>query len=49
MFIEKVLDGVMTIPKDFVYSVHSQNPVGAQYIKGYMNLFLKHVGILKGF
>lgn len=32
----EVLDGVYTIPHDFVWSVHSQNPVGAANIRGFI-------------
>lgn len=31
-----VLDGIYAIPPDFVWSVHSQNPVGAANIRGFI-------------
>ena len=36
-----VMDGVR-LPSDFEFRVHSQNPVGAENIRRYMENFLKH-------
>lgn len=38
----KVVDGEITIPSNFKYSIHSQNPVGVQNIKFKMNQLLKY-------
>ena len=35
-------DHELDIPKNFVYTVHSQNPVGAENIKRYMKSFLRY-------
>lgn len=40
---DKILDGKITLPKDFTFNVHSANPVGAENIKNYMNSLLKHI------
>jgi len=37
---EKVLDGDLTIPEGFTYSVHSQNPIGAANIKSKMDALI---------
>ncbi len=42
--IEAALDGVITFPQGFTFSVHSQNPVGVQNIRARMDAFLKHLG-----
>lgn len=39
-FIYKFTDEEITIPDNFTFSVHSQNPIGAENIKGLMNSFL---------
>jgi hypothetical protein len=39
-----MLDHSWKFPRNFTYSVHSQNPVGVQNIKGYMNNLLKIIG-----
>lgn len=39
-FIDRVIDGKLSIPHDFTFSVHSQNPIGAENIKQLMNGFL---------
>lgn len=41
--VESFLDGSLTIPNDFDYSVHSMNPIGSKNIKEYMNRFLTFV------
>ena len=38
---EALMDGKLTIPENFTYSVHSQNPVGAKNIHTYMQCILK--------
>lgn len=38
------MDGKLTIPENFTYSVHSQNPVGAKNIHTYMQCILKAFG-----
>lgn len=38
----KIVDGVIVIPSDFKYSIHSQNPVGASNIKSKMDQLLEH-------
>jgi len=38
---DMIMDG-MKLPEDFVYMVHSKNPVGAENIRTYMDNFLKH-------
>lgn len=38
---EALMDGKLTIPENFTYSVHSQNPVGAKNIHAYMQCILK--------
>jgi len=39
-----VMDGVQ-LPADFTFLVHSQNPVGAENIRAYMNNFLNHMDV----
>lgn len=41
--IESVLDGLLSIPKDFKFNVHSHNPVASELIKEKMNSFLKYL------
>lgn len=38
---DMIMDG-MKLPEDFVYMVHSKNPVGAENISRYMDNFLKN-------
>lgn len=42
-FIDQYYDNGLAIPVDFKYSVHSQNPIGAENIKGLMNGFLNDI------
>lgn len=39
--IEMVLDGELEVPDDFEWYVHSQNPTGAENIRGLMQSFLR--------
>lgn len=45
VFINKLVDflndGAVEFPEDFKYSVHSQNPIGAENIRCYMNNIIK--------
>jgi len=41
--IDSVLNNELSFPIKFEYSVHSQNPVGAENIKGKMNGILRHL------
>lgn len=43
-FEDAVIDGVIDLPKNFCYSVHSQNPVGAENIRSRMDQLIKHFG-----
>lgn len=38
--LNEMYDGELTIPDGFTYSVHSQNPIGAENIKNKMDLLL---------
>lgn len=38
---EQVMDGVLALPGDFTYTVHSMNPVAAQDIRQYLDQFLQ--------
>lgn len=38
----QLIDKKLQFPDDFTFSVHSQNPVGAQNIKSKMQSLLKH-------
>jgi hypothetical protein len=40
--VEKDMDGFLQIPGNFAFSVHSQNPVGAENIQGLLNGYLRH-------
>lgn len=42
-FIDCYYDGELTIPNDFKYTVHSQNPIGVRNIKGLMENFLNGI------
>lgn len=37
-------DNDITLPDDFTYSIHSQNPVGRDNINGYMYILIKKFG-----
>lgn len=39
---EQVLDGKLNIPEGFKYSIHSQNPIGAENIKHKMDAILMY-------
>lgn len=39
-----MLDNELKFPKDFIYTVHSQNPVGAANIASKMDNFIKYFG-----
>jgi len=39
---EQVLNGNLTLPPNFSFTVHSMNPVGAENIQRFMDNFLKH-------
>ena len=41
--IEEVLNGLLGIPEDFDFTVHSQNPIGAENIRQTMQSFLRHI------
>jgi len=41
---EQLIDGNVTIPPYFSFEVHSQNPIGANNIRGKMNQLLLHFG-----
>lgn len=34
--VDALLDGLITIPEGFTFSVHSQNPIGAEWIRSTM-------------
>ncbi len=40
-------DHKIQFPNDFSYSIHSQNPVGAERIASFMNSALLHIGRAK--
>lgn len=42
-FIDQHYDNGLVIPLDFTYSVHSQNPVGAERIKSLVDGFLDEI------
>jgi hypothetical protein len=42
--LDQILDMKLTIPKDFEYSIHSQNPVGVANIKHYMDNIIRNFG-----
>lgn len=42
--INYMLDGNRRFPKHFEYFVHSQNPIGAQNIRGKMDAAIQHIG-----
>lgn len=39
-----MLDNELKFPKDFIYTVHSQNPVGGANIASKMDSFIKYFG-----
>jgi len=39
--VENDLNGVIKIPEDFSFNVHSANPVGAKNIESYINNYIK--------
>jgi hypothetical protein len=40
---EKVLDNMLYFPKDFSYTIHSQNPIGEKNLRQDMENLLKYV------
>lgn len=42
-FANELLDGRFNLPENFTYSVHSQNPIGAEWIKNFMDGLLKEL------
>jgi hypothetical protein len=42
-----MLDNNQRFPGNFEYFVHSQNPIGAQNIRGKMDLAIEHLGLEK--
>jgi hypothetical protein len=42
----QLIEDKLTIPNNFNYSIHSQNPVGAQNIKSKMDALIKHFKLL---
>lgn len=38
--VEMDMDGVVTLPTNFTFEVHSQNPVGAENIRAYLSSYL---------
>lgn len=42
--LNEFLDGTITFPVDFGYYVHSQNPVGAENIRSFMEFLLWEFG-----
>ncbi len=45
MLIDEYYDRPNEIPKNFTFSVHSQNPVGKENITQLMNAFLAEIGL----
>jgi hypothetical protein len=45
----EVLDGNLKIPNNFTYDVHSQNPIGRDWIRGTMSNFLEYAKINQNF
>ncbi len=43
--IEAHLDNVITIPDNFTFYVHSQNPVGKANIESLLSSFLEHIKV----
>lgn len=46
-FIDLVLDGMITIPEGFTFSVHSMNPVGAELLSGKMSGIVSEMRVRK--
>lgn len=42
--LDELLDGMIAFPVDFCYYVHSQNPVGAENIRSFMEFLLWEFG-----
>lgn len=42
--INYMLDNNIKFPKNFQYFVHSQNPIGAQNIRGKIDAAIQHIG-----
>ena len=42
-FCNYLMDNNLALPDNFSYTIHSQNPVGSENIKSYMESYLKHV------
>lgn len=38
----ELIDRSLVLPKDFTYSVHSQNPIGKKNIEGKMEMYIRH-------
>lgn len=41
--IDAVLDGEVIFPSDFAFEVHSQNPIGAENLRGKLMSFIAHL------
>lgn len=41
---DALLDGIVDFPEGFKYSIHSQNPIGADNITGRMNKLIYYFG-----
>ena len=39
-----MIDRNVKFPKEFTWSVHSQNPIGREYINGYMANLVNYIG-----
>lgn len=42
--VEQILDGVLSFPKGFQFTVHSKNPVAARWIEQYLTQALSEIG-----
>lgn len=42
-FADMLLDGEISLPEGFKYSVHSANPVGAENIKSFMDQLMEEI------
>jgi hypothetical protein len=40
-----MIDNNLKFPRYFRFSIHSQNPIGADWIENYMNRLISHIGI----
>ncbi len=47
MLTDYMLDYKIKFPKNFVYSIHSQNPIGASNIKSRMDSLIKELGYVE--